>query len=155
MPNWVRLALVTLSIGGGFMGMTLTAGILFRHGTEPVAELLIGLIFLALYGLLILSGLILVQNRQNLKPLAAAFLLQVPVISSPAMTYRFSGGIYTPLLFGVNGVKWFIWAGAEWYFSILRPAPVAFGFNVFAVGVFAYLVVQILRQRNPDARSGN
>jgi hypothetical protein len=96
MKPWLRLTLITISVGGGFTGFALTFQALqsgLSSHTEPLLNLLIMGIFLLLNAGVAASGLLFVHDPECTRPLAASLAIQVPWISSPFLTYRFASGL--------------------------------------------------------------
>src|SRR6516225_2116906 len=91
MKTWLRLTLVTVTVGGGFTGVAITLQALLSPQQQPLAYILL-LAFLALFAFVTASGLIFVHNPQRTALLVPAIALQIPWVSSPLIAYKFAAG---------------------------------------------------------------
>jgi hypothetical protein len=79
MKPWLRLTLITATVGGGFTGIAVTVQALLNPQNQ--SPLLLMGFFLALFTYVTVSGLIFVQNPERKRPLIAALAIQIPWIS--------------------------------------------------------------------------
>src|SRR5689334_8995854 len=100
MKTWLRLALITMTVGGGFTGIVLTLGLLFHSEDPGLLHLVLIIVFLALYIFVVASGLLFVCDPQRTRPLLAALAVQVPWISTPLIVYKFAAGLHTVVAVG-------------------------------------------------------
>jgi len=102
MNKWVKYLLIVLEVGGGFAGIA-TMFISQQWNMSMPIYAWIGFIFVGfmfLFG--IVAGLALIDSPQLGAALSAVYqALQIPVISSPLLTYEFLSG----LRIGVVGLK--------------------------------------------------
>jgi len=141
MKTWLRLALITTTVGGGFTGFVLTFQTLqsgLRSRSEPSLNLLIMGVFLLLNAGVAASGLLFVHDSHYTRPLIASLAIQVPWVSSALLTYWFATG----LLFVVSAAGpekgedlafhfgWKCFVGSSWSFSISDGHPLGFGVNI-------------------------
>ena len=147
MTTWLRLTLITITIGGGFHGSVLTFQSLFDSLGQKPLILIIKAIFLSLYAYVTISGLLFVNNPQRTRPLLAALAIQIPWISSPVIVYKFATALQAVLsigspekagYFGLRlGSEFFL--GSSWQFALLQENPWRIGINVFALLLFMLL----------------
>jgi len=136
MKHWFRLSLILLTVGGGFCGFAITwqslCNVLKSSENNPVNIILL-VIFLALYGLVVASGLVFAHDQRKSAFLFVSFILQVPWISSPVFSYRFTAGLHATV--GNVGGNWIggISLGSDWQCALMQQAPWGFGLNLFAV----------------------
>ena len=141
MSTWLRLTIVTASVGGGFMGVALTLPLLFHPPVGKLSYVLVATCFWGLYAFVTVSGLIFSIYPGRTRLLFAAFATQIPYVSSSVLTYKFAAGVPAFLTLGAaeNSNKVGIHLNAEvllgssWYFGLLEPARFRFGVNVFAL----------------------
>jgi hypothetical protein len=100
MKTWLRLVLITMTVGGGFAGVLITGQLLFNSGSQGLAYSVIMAVFLALYAFVTASGLLFVYNPRRIHPLFAALAIQIPWISSPLLVYKVAAGFHLVLTVG-------------------------------------------------------
>jgi len=141
MKPWLRLTVVTLAIGGGFSGFSLTImRIPEVLKTQPV-YLVIAFLFLALYAFVTASGIACVQKPERTAPLIFSFAIQIPLISSAFITYRFFAGFHVTI--GVTGGGFFARCdlGSGWFCGLFQnPPPFGLGINLFALLMVVLLI---------------
>ena len=89
MKTWLRLTLVTVSVGGGVTGVYATASALTQLGNRQPLHIVLLCAFLLLFAFVTAAGLAFVNNPDRTGMLQAALVLQIPLISSPIIVYRF------------------------------------------------------------------
>ncbi|HEX3356973.1 MAG TPA: hypothetical protein VHS31_08385 [Tepidisphaeraceae bacterium] len=135
-----------MSVGGGFTGLVITLQMLFSPQVNSPPLAIICTIFILLYLFVLISGLLFVHNPQRVMPLAVALVLQIPIVSSPILSFQFvagcmmGGGVTEAGPFG--GVK----IGADWQFNVLRALPWGVGINVIPLILFFALAWSVSRQ---------
>jgi hypothetical protein len=80
-----------------------------------------------------------------------AFALQVPWISSPLVTYRFTAGFQLSAGIIGGGLTASFRLGSDFHFFLLQPHPVGLGINVAALAVLVFLLLAIRRQPVPPS----
>lgn len=140
--------LITLTVGGGFMGFVQTLWPLFDpENQEPIYKVIM-MAFLMLYAFVIFSGLLFVQNQRRIAPLRLALWLQVPWISSPVITYQFVSGFHVTA--GITGgyLNADLRLGSGWIFYFFTESPWGFGINLFAVFMLVLLARSMKTSNN-------
>jgi len=137
MNAWLRRLLLILTIGGGFVGITLTAPFFF-HVDKVIAYGAL-LVFVALYGYGIFLGVKLSEGSAPLPHLRFYFGLQIPFLSSPVIAYRFSTGLQATIAIIQPGVRFDWRLGSEGQFAILSSEPWGIGINIFALAIVLLL----------------
>jgi hypothetical protein len=146
MRTWLRLTLVTTTVGGGFTGLVATllafstSNVQLPYSLLPVAS------FVPLYAFVLTSGLIFVMHPERTRPLTAALLIQTLWISSPLVVYRFASGFYAVLklsspdagTFGAR-VQTEFRVGCIWHIGWLSGDSWCIGINFFAIAILILL----------------
>lgn len=132
MDAWFRRLLLILTIGGGFMGVTITTQF-FPQANKVIVYIML-LVFVGLYGYGIFVGLKLSEASAPLRHLRLYFGLQIPLISSPVIAYRFCSGLQATIAIIQPGLRWDCRLGSEWQFSILSSAPWGVGIKLCCIG---------------------
>lgn len=146
MKSWLRLTLITVTVGGGFTGVALTLQLLLRP-SQPLAYYLLMVAFLALFAFITVSGLVFVHNPQRTDLLIVALALQIPWVSSPIITYRLAGGFQVSVaLIGGRFAGGFR-LGSDFQINVFQLLPWGAGVNLFAL---ALLVLLLRSTRMPD-----
>ncbi len=139
MNAWLRLTLITVTVGGGFSGFTATLQQLSSLQSQPPASSILMVGFLGLYALVTISGLLFVQDQRRTVPLIIALAIQIPWVSSPLFAYRFSAAFH--LTIGLIGGKLNggFRLGSDWQCSLFQKLPWGVGVNLFALLVVLLL----------------
>jgi hypothetical protein len=150
MKLWLRLTLITMTVGGGFAGFVLTFQTLqsgLTSHSQPPLNLLIMGIFLLLNAGVTVSGLLFVCDPHRTNPLIAALALQVPWISSSLIAYKFATGF--ELVLSVSGpakgedlafhLGWAFFLGSSWSLSVSQEQQFGLGVNVWALTMLVLL----------------
>ena len=147
MKLWIRLTLITMTVGGGFAGFAITLQSLFT--TPASSTLVIMLVFIALYAFVTASGLLFVSDPARTGPLLTALAIQIPQFSSSVVAYRFAAGLEAA--FGVSGlekgsphVDWKLVVGCYANVSFFQENPLRFGVNLAALA--SLLLLLLLQQ---------
>lgn len=147
MKPWLRLTLITMTVGGGFTGVVLTLQLLFNSPGASTLNLLLMVTFMGLYVFVTVSGLIFVYDPQRTGPLVAALAIQIPWISSSLIVYKFAAGGQAFVMVGssetpnTTGVHfgWEFLLGSSWRFALLQDKPLGIGVNLAALSILAVL----------------
>jgi hypothetical protein len=137
MNTWLRRLLLILTIGGGFIGIGLTAPF-FSQADKVIAYIAL-LAFLGLYVWGIFLGVRLSEGSASLRHLRLYFGLQIPFISSPVIAYRFSTGLQVTLAMIRSGLRCDWRLGSEGQFAISSAEPWGIGINVVALAIVCLL----------------
>ncbi len=137
MNAWFRRLILILTIGGGFVGILLTAQS-FSQADKVVAYIAL-LAFVGLYGYGIFLGVRLSEGSAPLRHLRLYFGLQIPFLSSPVIAYRFSTGLQVTIAMIQSGVRCDWRLGSEGQFAILSPEPWGIGINLVALAIVCLL----------------
>jgi hypothetical protein len=129
--------LLILTIGGGFVGLLLTAPFFF-HVDKVVAYIAL-LAFVGLYGWGIFLGVRLSEGSASLRDLRFYFALQIPFISSPVIEYRFATGFQVTIAMIQSGLRCDWRLGSEGQLGISSQAPWGIGINIVAVAIVLLL----------------
>jgi hypothetical protein len=142
--TWLRLTLITMTVGGGFTGVALTFLSLQTQQNRDLPNLETLASFFALYCYVIGSGLVLVRDPQKTRPIMIAFAAQIPRISSPVIAYNFCAGAeaFFDVKVAPPGLRLggeLLVFGSRCHFSMLREAPWSLGVNYFALVMLVLL----------------
>lgn len=150
MKPWLRLTLITMTVGGGFTGVVVTFQALQSGLTshdQSVVNLLAMGCFLLLNTGVTVSGLLFVCDPSSTNGLFAVLAMQVPWISSSLIAYRFATGFQ--LVLSINGpakgedlafhLGWAFLLGSSWSWSILQERQFGLGANVWALTMIVLL----------------
>lgn len=140
------LALIALTVGGGFTGFALTLQYLLALQAQQPIYFLTAFAFLALYAFVTLSGLLFVHNPQRTLPLFIAVGLQIPWISSPLLAYRFTAGLQATVGLTGGTFAWRLGLGSDWHCSVFQKLPWGAGVNLIAVLMLVLLAHSHVRQ---------
>ena len=100
MKTWLRLTLITMTVGGGFAGVLLTLSSLFNSQSRGVTYLIFVVGFLAMFLFVMASGLLFVHDPRRVRPLLAALTMQTPWISTPLLVYKFAAEFHLAVSIG-------------------------------------------------------
>ena len=101
-------------------------------------------LFVLVYGFIIVSGLLFVQDARKTRPLMVALAIQIPWLSTPVLVYRLAAGLHLTVGFiGTSGnlsltSKFLL--GSTWEFALGRDDNVGLGVNLVAL-----LLVMLLK----------
>lgn len=147
MSIWLRLLIITATVGGGFMGLSLCIGILLR-GISGLGSIVVFLAAVSIFGYILYAGLRACAYPDEIANTGLALWLQVPWVTSPIISYRLSAGYsfsasyYPPVDFG-----FFFNLGSEFILNLLRPDRWGIGVN------FAAIILLLLLRRSVSASS--
>lgn len=147
MRTWLRLALITMTVGGGFTGFVVTLQSFFGSLGQSPLNLLLMAVAIALYAFIFVSGLIFVHDPRRTKPLSVAFAIQIPWVSSPFLTYKLAAGSEAALSVGnIEEGRVGVHLGADslmgstFAFNLLRGDRWIIGVNLIALTIFVLLL---------------
>src|SRR5438445_3435898 len=136
----LRLTLVTVTVGGGFTGVSISLQSLLARNEQPPIYCVLILGFLALFAFVTLSGIIFVHDPSRTDLLVVALSLQVPWISSPLIAYKFAAGfqVCAALMGGrfAGGFR----LGSDFQINLFQRLPWGLGINFFALSLLVLLV---------------
>lgn len=144
MKPWLRLTLITMTVGGGFTGFALTLQFLFKPQSQQLVYFLFIAVFLVLYAFVTASGLLFVLNPRRTLPLFIALGFQIPWISSPLIAYRFTAGLHATVGFVGGDFNGGFRLGSDWQFNLFQKSPWGLGVNLFAVAILTLLARAVL-----------
>ena len=150
MKPWLRLTLITVTVGGGFTGIAITLQSLLAAQNQPPVNYVLMLGFMALFGFVTTSGLVFVQDPKRIDLLIVALAIQVPWVSSPLIAYKFAAGFQVCIaLFGGHFYGGFR-LGSDYQINFFQHLPWGAGINLFAV---ALLVLVVRATQTPTLQS--
>ena len=140
MKIWLRRSIGVLTLGGSAVGLAAIVSevpITQLQGLSLVIVSMFAAFFI--YGLVI--GVLIIENSENSLVLALPFwLVQIPAITTPWISYALFTGAKFDILFQPNLDINFEWAGgARFNFYLFPDASMAIGANVLAV-LISYLI---------------
>ncbi|MFB0555515.1 MAG: hypothetical protein ACETWQ_19590 [Phycisphaerae bacterium] len=146
MNRWIKYLLIVLEIGGGFAGISMIF-ILQQWNTSMPIYLWIGYIFICfmfIFG--IVAGLALIDSPQLGTALSAVYqAIQIPVMSSPILTYEFLSGLRIVVGWFKGRPAFLFGFGARCTFFLFRRSDFwLIGVNVLALFLFVYLLLQLI-----------
>lgn len=146
MSTWLRLTLITMTVGGGFAGLCLVVQTFFKSEDRSPAKMTLLAVMLVFYLFVTASGLLFVQHPQNTRPLLASLIIQVPWFSFSWFAYKFATGfdvllgILYPQGSGRLTFRWNFYLGGESQFSLGQSGdPFIFGINLWALAMLVLL----------------
>jgi len=149
-----RRGLGIVTLGGGFLGLTIGIATAVGPGMHPMSRLLI-LPFLVLYGWGIYCGLRMIEDpASSLRMNRTFWALQIPYLVSPIGGAYFFSGAYVLAAISSQAPEWRLAAklGSEFQVTLLQAdKPYAAGINLFAVGMVVFLTHQL---RTDQRRAG-
>ncbi len=142
MKPWLRLTLITVTVGGGFTGVAITfQSFLAPQNPAPAFfNLLIILAFLALFAFITVSGLIFVHSPEKTTPLIVSLALQIPWVSSPIIRYKVAAGFQISVALIGGRVGGGFRLGTDFEFYLFRGLPWGVGINFFALALLILLL---------------
>jgi hypothetical protein len=144
-PTWLRIALIVLTCGGGVTGvMNALIGLAPVVAGNGLSRAIVckSAGFVVLSAIVLVSGVLFLNSRRFTRLLTVSLLLQVPLVSSPFVTYHFYAGLRVILLLFVNGAFGAnAGAGAEFWFEYRQEtAPFGVGLNLLALIMLILLI---------------
>lgn len=157
MKTWLRLTLVTLTVGGGFLGFVYTLPMF--SSTLTALKFVEASCSLLLYSFVTVSGLIFVHDPDSTGPLFGALALQVPWVSSPVVLYHFSTGLkfvlkgtYPQDAFNL-GFEAFL--GSTFRFDVAQAHPWGIGVNLVPIILIVIMVKSARSRVSQPTQSGS
>jgi hypothetical protein len=124
-------------IGGGFIGIALTAQSFSQADRVIVFIALLAFVCLNSYGIFL--GVRLSEGLAPLRHLRFYFMLQIPFISSPIIVYQFATGFQITIAIIQSALTCGWHLGSEGQLAISSPAPWGIGINVVALAIVVLL----------------
>jgi hypothetical protein len=128
-----------MTVGGGFTGVALAVQLLVNSPNWGTQNLLLTTLLLLLYAYVTGAGLVFAQSPRRTGPLFAALAIQVPLISSSLLVYKFAAGFeaflrasYSHDAGGLT-LNFDSFFGSRSTVAVLQQNPVAVGVNLWAV----------------------
>ena len=149
MQKLLRYLLLSLTIGGGYLGVAATTDVLMTSGQSyPLLPWVLSAFF-AFYGCAILTGLRLADRIAQPVLLPLVFLIQVPWVSSSLVTFSVTSGLHFTVFYSDRFSLLYAF-GSEWTFSMGDRAPTGFGINFFALAM-ALVALALRRHKLPGS----
>ncbi|MFA0810224.1 hypothetical protein [Microbulbifer epialgicus] len=139
MQNIIRFTLLTASIGGGFMGSAITLNYFLDSNRLALGGAIANGLALTAFLYTLYAGLQFSKSAVNTKQLYRAFLLQIPWLSSPILTYKVGAGFFLYLMYSSQGSKYLVGFGANYSLAIFSDRPWGIGVNFAAIGFLALM----------------
>lgn len=139
MQTLIRSTLLIVSIGGGFMGSVTALNYFLAFNRLTIEGSIVNGLALTVFLYALYAGLQFSKSTANTKQLSRAFLLQVPCLSSPILTYKIATGISLSLMYSAHGSNYFIGLGANYALAIFNDRPWGLGVNLAAIGFLALI----------------
>lgn len=143
MKPWLRLTLITLTVGGGFAGVVFTVQALQAGkltGTWTVVSTL-------LYVFVLISGLVLVYRPQVTLPVILVLALQVPSFSVRGLHYEFYAGLSAVVTLSRTTGSALLHLGIQLSFDLHGYGPFTIGVNFVPVFLLVALFVGWVHKR--------
>jgi hypothetical protein len=138
-PSWLSTTLGVVGVGGAAWGL-LALGVSFRNTELSASIVVISAMFCVLFMFGGYAGVLAIRRSRGWLHFTTLFwLIQVPVLSSPVISYAFASGgfvtlwlqLYPPIHVGTN-----FFLGSTFTFNLFKSGvPFAIGVNVVALGV--------------------
>jgi hypothetical protein len=136
MNVWTKHLFVVLSVGGGFCGAVLMTRLIPRVEGITSSVLLAAMIATFAFG--VFAGLRFMEDEEKgLGLLSCFFAIQIPIFSSPVLTYDLISGFGVKLLW-MRQWGLFFRFGSEMTIWIMHPQPWGLGVNAFALALFLW-----------------
>src|SRR5262245_47840911 len=100
MKSWLRLILITMTVGGGFTGFVYTFERIMNGSYQNVPVLLIYIVFFVLFAFVTASGLLFVRDPKQTGPLTVTLAMQIPCVYSSILSYKFAAGLEVAVVLG-------------------------------------------------------
>lgn len=149
LPAWLRRVAGLLAIAGGGVGLTVSLAEVLSGRLDVLTSAVV-VAFAALYAFGVYVGMrALEAGPQSATPLFVFYLLQVPYVSTPWLSYRFASGANAHVLLSAEGATANWTLGSQFNFALFQVSPVALGCNLVAV-VICVFVWNAIRQHAPS-----
>jgi hypothetical protein len=147
MKSWLRLTLITVTVGGGFTGVAITLQALCERLNQPPAYYVLMMAFIAIFAFITSSGLVFIQNPERTDLLIIALGLQIPWVSSPIIAYKLAAGFQVCVALIGGRIAGGFRLGSDFQINFFQRLPWGAGINLFAL---ALLVLLLRATRVPD-----
>jgi hypothetical protein len=152
MKPWLRLTLITATVGGGWTGVAITLQSLLGRRDQAAVYYVLMVAFLAVFAFITISGLVFVLHPERTTPLVLALALQIPLVSSPIVAYRLAAGFQVSVGFLDGRFSGGFRLGTDFQINFFQRLPWGVGINLFAL-VFLVLLVRATRMPNPPPQT--
>ena len=153
--------LIVLEVGGGFMGFSVLIVSLMNTGI-PASSWIFPILILtgAMFLFGIVAGLALLERPRFGVTMSAVYqAFQIPILSSPLLTYTLVSGLQIGVgWFKVRLALFFEFGARCTFFLFRRSDPWIIGVNMLALALFVYLLLQLLPKQKttgPSSTSTN
>lgn len=145
---WVSRFFATALIFGGLGGTAISIVTAYQLSHQSWVKPFTGAALTALYLFVVVIGVALWRNKHYGKTWAAIlFALQMPIFSSPALSYEWFTGMSIKFVSSNGNYGWLFELGGSDTFHLQSDAvAMAYGCNVFAACALIYLL--IIRAKN-------
>lgn len=146
MKIWHRRILGVLAAGGGYVGLSLGTEQLFA--LEWVGKILV-IPFMALYAWGIWCGIKMIEGTSSsLRTNRLFWACQIPVFSSPLISYMFASGALLNMAFHPADLRFSfdMRLGSQFGYSLMQDQSWAVGINFFALCMYWYLTWCLRRE---------
>jgi len=134
--KWPLRFHITLTVGGGFTGLTIVLMMLVNNGSQmSVTQILLALAFCLMSGWAISLGLRLTEGRNPLRELKAFYLIQIPYLTAPWFSYHLGLGVMLYVGALQNGRYIQLQLGADWQTALMGGDRFYFAINIVPVAV--------------------
>jgi hypothetical protein len=138
MSIWTKRLFILLSIGGGYLEVVLMFQ-LFTEIKGQIAGYVLVSAMIATFAFGVFCGFKFIEDEQKgLRLLRWFFGIQIPILSSPIITYRLSAGAGINLSWIGSNMSFFWRFGSEMGVWILQDRPWGLGLNLFALAMFLW-----------------
>jgi hypothetical protein len=139
MNTWLRLTLITMTVGAGFTGVALSLQALITSPNRGTKNLLLATLMLVLYTYVMAAGLVFAHSPRRTGPLFAALAMQAPWISSSLLLYKFAAGFEAFVRANYSQDAGVLTLNFDGFFfgsrstvAILQQNPLGLGVNLWA-----------------------
>ena len=137
-PRWFTRTLATLGIGGGSVGLAITAWLTLSSGPSVASLIFVPVIAAYVFG--IHCGVAALRRSRNyLSRNSWFYWLQLPVLSSSAFIYSFVSGAQVVVGFAPPRLFWNFYVGSTFALVIGAQAPLVIGVNLVAVAILVLI----------------
>jgi hypothetical protein len=148
MKPWLRLTLITVTVGGGFTGVAITLQSLVARQSQPPAYYALILAFSALFAFVTVSGLVFVQNPKRTGLMMISLALQIPWVSSPIIAYKLAAGFQICVGFFGGRLAGGFRLGSDFQINFFQQLPWGSGINLFALLLLVLLLQATRMSKN-------
>jgi hypothetical protein len=140
MNTWLRLTLITITVGGGFTGAAVSLQVLLGPQGRQISNFFLIGAFFFLFAFVTASGLMFVHNPEMKLPMVVALALQVPWVSSPFLAYKFAAGFQVSVAILGGRLSGGLRLGSDFQINLFQRMPWGAGVNLFALAMLLLLL---------------